>query len=204
MLLHGILLHQTCSGISVLSLVRGAPVRNMPSTDTPRRSLPYGQLPSPRYRDGVIVVQPANGIIPSRLSICRCIGRELGRWVPSSPGRCLRSAAQFNRTAFRRIGRDQRHRAIAPHKQPPSRRIAWRYTLRSTSLSLISAIASEGFSPLGQAIAQFMIVCHRYGRNGSSTSRWPVGFACIQMLSGARSHGDRGDTGSPDPPGPSL
>jgi hypothetical protein len=120
MLLHGILLHQTCSGISVLSLVRGAPVRNMPSTDTRRRSLPYGQLPSPRYRDGVIVVQPASGIIPSRLSICRCSGSELG--VPSSPGRCLRSAAQFTRTAFRRIGREQRHRAIAPHKQPPSRR----------------------------------------------------------------------------------
>jgi len=36
-----------------------------------------------------------------------------------------------------------------------------RYTCRSTSLSLSSAIAWDGLSPFGQALAQFMMVWQR-------------------------------------------
>jgi aryl-alcohol dehydrogenase-like predicted oxidoreductase len=40
---------------------------------------------------------------------------------------------------------------------------------RSTIIFLISAIALAGFSPLGQVLAQFMIVWQRYSLNGSSS-----------------------------------
>ena len=58
---------------------------------------------------------------------------------------------------------------------PPKARFLAQYFL-STSIFLVSAIASAGLRPLGQVWVQFMIVWQRYRRNGSSSSsrRSPV------------------------------
>jgi len=49
---------------------------------------------------------------------------------------------------------------------------------------LISAIAFAGFRPLGQVLAQFMIVWQRYSLNGSSSPsrRSPVASSRLSMI----------------------
>ena len=58
------------------------------------------------------------------------------------------------------------------------------YTTRSTISCLISAIALAGFRPLGQVLAQFMMVWQRYSLNGSSrlSSRSPVASSRLSMI----------------------
>jgi hypothetical protein len=57
-------------------------------------------------------------------------------------------------------------------------------TCRSTSSLLMSAIALAGLRPLGQALAQFMMVWQRYRRNGSSrsSSRAPVASSRLSLI----------------------
>ncbi len=54
-------------------------------------------------------------------------------------------------------------------------------TTRSTIIFLISAIALAGFNPLGQVLAQFMIVWQRYSLNGSSRSSSRSGVASSRL-----------------------
>ncbi len=58
------------------------------------------------------------------------------------------------------------------------------HTTRSTIIFLISEIALAGFSPLGQVLAQFMIVWQRYSLNGSSSAskRSPVASSRLSMI----------------------
>ena len=57
------------------------------------------------------------------------------------------------------------------------------YSVRSTIIFLISAIALAGFSPLGQVLAQFMMVWQRYSLNGScnSSRRSPVASSRLSI-----------------------
>ena len=57
-------------------------------------------------------------------------------------------------------------------------------TCRSTISLLMSAIALAGLRPLGQALAQFMMVWQRYRRNGSSrsSSRAPVASSRLSLI----------------------
>jgi hypothetical protein len=57
-------------------------------------------------------------------------------------------------------------------------------TCRSTSSFLMSAIALAGLRPLGQALAQFMMVWQRYRRNGSSrsSSRAPMASSRLSLI----------------------
>ena len=55
---------------------------------------------------------------------------------------------------------------------------------RSAIMTLISAMALAGLRSFGQASVQFMIVWHRYSRNGSSSasSRSPVASSRLSMI----------------------